>query len=318
MFDLNRLTRVRVLVAGDAMLDRYWFGGVQRISPEAPVPVVAVRTREERAGGAANVALNVGQLGAACTLLSVTGEDDAGRSLRRIVEQAGIDCRIAGDPRIDTTVKLRVLARNQQLLRVDFEQPPGEDVVARARADYEAALAGCDAVILSDYGKGTLGDVAEMISAARGNGVPVMVDPKGMDYDRYRGAVMLTPNRREFEQQVGVCRNGEELAERAWRLLGSLEVERLLITRSAEGMSLFGADGSVFHSPAQAREVYDVTGAGDTAIAVMTVALAAGADGPQALRIANVAAGIVVVKLGTATTTLEEIRQGLASEEPNA
>lgn len=313
-FDLDRLSDLRVLVVGDVMLDRYWFGEVERISPEAPVPVVSVVRREERAGGAANVACNVVALGARCCLLSVVGDDEAGRELTAILKGAGIDCRLRVDPETATTVKLRIISRNQQLIRIDSETRPGHEILERCADEFGACLDSADVVILSDYGKGGLAHIVELIERARRAALPVMVDPKGRDYTRYRGAALLTPNRREFEDIVGACASERELAEKARTLLRELEIGRILITRSEKGMTLYGADGSVRHSEARAREVYDVTGAGDTVIAVMASLLAAGAAEEEALRIANTAAGIVVGKLGTATASREEIRAALAAQ----
>lgn len=311
MFDLGRVADLRVLVVGDVMLDRYWFGDVGRISPEAPVPVVSVGRREERAGGAANVASNVVALGAHCTLLSVIGADDSGRELAQILERAGIACRLKIDDTADTTVKLRVMSQNQQLIRLDFECAPDHEVLSNCLRDFDELLAEADIVVLSDYGKGGLAHIQQMIARSREAAVPVMVDPKGRDYQRYRGATMLTPNRREFEEQVGECDSETELAARAVSLLQDLDVETLLVTRSEQGMSLYQSDGQNFHDPAMAREVYDVTGAGDTAIAVMAAVSAAGATPQDALAIANAAAGIVVGKLGTASVTMREIQSAL-------
>jgi rfaE bifunctional protein kinase chain/domain len=314
MFDLTRFAAVRALVVGDVMLDRYWFGAVERISPEAPVPVVMVDDQEERAGGAANVARNVAALGAKCSLLSVVGDDEAGRTLSSLVKSAGIDCRLNVDADTSTTVKLRVMSLNQQLLRIDFETRPSHEVLSRCLDDFSRRLKDVDVVILSDYGKGGLTHIVDMIARARAAEVPVIVDPKGRDYSRYRGATMITPNRREFELAVGECDGEEALQSRASELIGTLEFDRLLITRSGEGMTLFRADGTRLHSKARAREVYDVTGAGDTVIAVLGAALGAGADDDDAMRLANTAAGVVVGKLGTAEATVEEIRDAMADE----
>ncbi len=315
MFDLSRVPGVRVLVVGDVMLDRYWFGGVERISPEAPVPVIAVQTTEERAGGAANVAFNVARLGAHCRLLSVVGEDEAGANLRALLEKSGIDCRLHTDKDFCTTAKLRIISRNQQLLRADFERSPGHEVLARCLDDFRQLVGDSDVVILSDYGKGGLKHIVEMIGLARTHGVPVMIDPKGRDFTRYRGATMITPNRREFEDVAGECESEQELEDKARALVRELAIEQLLITRSEKGMSLYGADGDVLHSPARARDVYDVSGAGDTVIATIAVARAAGASLADALHLANTAAGVVVGKLGTAAVTRAELEHALAEQE---
>ncbi|HSD60013.1 MAG TPA: D-glycero-beta-D-manno-heptose-7-phosphate kinase, partial [Burkholderiales bacterium] len=278
----------RVLVVGDVMLDRYWFGEVSRISPEAPVPVIKVERTEERPGGAANVARNAAALGARVALLSVVGRDEAGEALDRLIRSEGVQARLHRDDTIATTIKLRAVARQQQLLRIDFEYQPNHELLLHALEDFSALLPECDAVILSDYGKGGLMHIERMIALARGAGKPALVDPKGDDYARYRGATLLTPNRSEFREVAGRWKSEQDMAERAQRLRADLGVEALLVTRSEEGMTLF-RDGSVLHQPAQAREVFDVTGAGDTVIATLGVMLAAGATLPEAVRVANIA-----------------------------
>jgi rfaE bifunctional protein kinase chain/domain len=295
-----------MLEVGDVMLDRYWFGEVDRISPEAPVPVVRISRSEERPGGAANVARNGAALGAPVTLLSVTGDDEAGAVLERMLAVEGIRTSFHRDPSLPTTVKLRVIGRQQQLLRVDFETAPSHEVLAASLADYDRLLSDCDIVVLSDYGKGGLAHIATMIERARAAGKRVLVDPKGDDWARYRGATIITPNRGEFRQVVGRWRNEAEMTDKAQALRAELDIEALLVTRSEEGMSLFTADGT-YHIPAQAREVYDVSGAGDTVIATMAALIGAGADMPSAVRIANQAAGVVVGKLGTAVVTPDEL-----------
>lgn len=307
---LEKLSEVRLLIVGDVMLDRYWFGEVSRISPEAPVPVVKVERSEERLGGAANVARNAAALGVSTNLLSVVGNDEAGRTLQKLLAEGGISAGLQIDAAIDTTVKLRVIGRQQQLLRIDFETTPTHEVLQAKLADFEMRVNECDVVILSDYGKGGLVHIAEMIRMARAAGKPVLVDPKGDDYARYAGATIITPNRSELREVVGRWSSEAELARKAEALRAELELEALLVTRSEEGMTLFRAD-SVEHQPAQAREVYDVSGAGDTVIATLAVVLAAGAGWPEAMRIANVAAGIVVGKLGTAVVSREELQAEL-------
>ena len=297
----------RILVVGDVMLDRYWFGVVERISPEAPVPVVKVERSEERPGGAANVARNCAALGAQARLLSVVGADEAGRTLARLVAAEGIEASLHEDVALSTTIKLRVIGRQQQLLRIDFEANPAHEVLRAKLAEFERKLPDCDAVILSDYGKGGLAHIGEMIRLARAAGKPVLVDPKGEDYVRYAGATLLTPNRAELRQVVGRWADEGDLEARAGRLLRELGLEALLLTRSEEGMTLFRA-GETVHEPARAREVYDVSGAGDTVIATLAVMLASGAELPTAMRLANRAAGIVVGKLGAATASIEELR----------
>jgi len=318
-FLLEHIAGKRLLVVGDVMIDRYWYGDVERISPEAPVPVASIRRAEERPGGAANVACNAKALGAAIRLLSVTGDDHDVAALERLLDERGVNTVFVRDKLINTTVKLRVISRNQQMIRIDFDSPGSHDGRVRLLDDYLKHIQETtDAVILSDYGKGGLGQIAEMISAAKQASIPVIVDPKGDDYSIYRGATMLTPNRREFELVVGRARNDHDLEQKAAAMVAALELGGLLVTRGAEGMSYVGRDGEVVHVPARAREVYDVTGAGDTVIAAIGSALAAGADIVDALQLATVAAGIVVSKLGAATATPEEILEDLASVHPGA
>lgn len=307
---LEKVAQVRLLVVGDVMLDRYWFGEVSRISPEAPVPVVKVERLEERLGGAANVARNAAALGASTALLSVVGDDEAGRSLARLLNEGGINAGLHIDGEIDTTVKLRVIGRQQQLLRIDFETTPSHEILQAKLLEFERRLADCDVVLLSDYGKGGLTHISEMIELARVAGKPVLVDPKGDDYAKYAGATLITPNRSELRQVVGRWSSEEELSRKAQAMRAELKLEALLVTRSEEGMTLFRA-GEVVHQPARAQEVFDVSGAGDTVIATLAVMLAAGADWAEAIRIANVAAGIVVGKLGTAVVTREELQAAL-------
>jgi rfaE bifunctional protein kinase chain/domain len=307
MSQLPSFAKARVLVVGDVMLDRYWFGDVHRISPEAPVPVLKVSRVEERPGGAANVARNITSLGAHCTLLSVVGADEAGDCLQKLLtEDGGVEALLHRDEGFSTIVKLRAVARQQQLLRIDFETPPSHEVLQAKLADYKEKLPDCDVVILSDYGKGGLTHIAEMIRLARAAGKRVLADPKGEDYARYQGATLLTPNRSEFREVAGSWGSEAELNSKAEKLRAELNLEALLVTRSEEGMSLFRA-GNVLHEPTQAREVFDVSGAGDTVIATLAVMLASGADLGEAVRIANRAAGIVVGKLGTAVVSRDEI-----------
>ena len=303
----DRVANARVLVVGDVMLDRYWFGDVDRISPEAPVPVVKIARSEERPGGAANVARNVAALGAHAMLLSATGVDEAADALLRLLAIDGIHTSFLRDAALKTTVKLRVIGRQQQLLRIDFETPPPNELLASHLDAFDERLADADALVLSDYGKGGLAHIATMIERARAAGKPVLVDPKGDDWDRYRGATVVTPNRSEFRQVAGRARDEADLTRRAQALREQLGVEALLITRSEEGMSLYSGDGALT-IPAQAREVFDVSGAGDTVIATLGALLAAGATLPDAMAIANEAAGIVVGKLGTAVAEPDELR----------
>ena len=298
----------RVLVVGDVMLDRYWFGDVGRISPEAPVPVVKVDRMEERAGGAANVARNASALGAEVSLLSVVGRDEAGTILRRLLRKDRVRAHLQTDSGLRTTIKLRVIGRQQQLVRIDFETPPSHEALASKLRDFRRMLGSSDAVVLSDYGKGGLTHIVKMIRMAREAGKPVLVDPKGDDYSRYRGATLLTPNRSEFREVAGSWKSESELTRKAGSLMRSLKVAALLVTRSEEGMTLY-RPGARLHVSAQAREVYDVSGAGDTVIATLGVMLARGATLEDAVAVANRAAGIVVGKFGTAVVRPEELFQ---------
>ncbi|UZD55795.1 bifunctional D-glycero-beta-D-manno-heptose-7-phosphate kinase/D-glycero-beta-D-manno-heptose 1-phosphate adenylyltransferase HldE [Caldimonas aquatica] len=304
---------VRLLVAGDVMLDQYWTGSTQRISPEAPVPVVNVRAADHRAGGAANVALGLAALGARVTLVGPVGEDDAATTLAGLLERGGVSCAFRREARLRTITKLRVLSHHQQMIRLDFEDPPGE-AAALAPQHLAPWLADVDAVVLSDYGKGALAQVTTLIQAARAAGRAVLVDPKQADLSVYRGASIVTPNRAEFERAVGRCATEEELVAKGMELVERLSWEALLITRSEEGMTLLERRREPLHIPAQAHEVYDVTGAGDTVIAVLAAARATGASWQAAARLANVAAGIAVGKLGTATVSRSELVQ--AAEAP--
>ena len=302
----DRAAQSRLLVVGDVMLDRYWFGDVERISPEAPVPVVKVARTEERPGGAANVARNAAALGAEATLLSVIGDDEPGVTLERLLAQVRVRTSFHREASLATTVKLRVIGRQQQLLRIDFETAPSHEILATKLADYERLLPDAGLVILSDYGKGGLAHIATMIERARAAGKPVLVDPKGEDYARYRGATLLTPNRNEFREVVGRWKDDAEMAAKAERLRHDLALDALLVTRAEEGMSLYSAAGALT-IPAQSREVFDVSGAGDTVIATLGVMLAAGASLPDAVRVANEAAGVVVGKFGTAVVHPSEL-----------
>ncbi|WP_114653752.1 D-glycero-beta-D-manno-heptose-7-phosphate kinase [Polynucleobacter necessarius] len=303
----EQFSKARLLVVGDVMLDRYWFGDTNRISPEAPVPVVQVGKIDERLGGAANVARNVAALGAKTTILGVIGDDEPGRRVSELLTSSHVDSRLEVDVKVPTTVKLRVIARQQQLIRLDFEETPSETALAHKLERYEKLVGDADVVILSDYGKGALGQVALMIEQARAQKKMILVDPKGDDYAKYRGATVLTPNRSELRQVVGQWASEEDLTKRAQDLRKSLNLEALLLTRSEEGMSLF-TEAGVSHVKAQAREVFDVSGAGDTVIGTLAVALAAGWPLERAMALANRAGGIVVGKLGTATVTSEELQ----------
>lgn len=296
----------RVLVVGDVMLDRYWHGAVERISPEAPVPVVRIEREEERLGGAANVALNVRMLGARATLLTVVGNDEPARRLRELLCERDIDTVLREDRQLYTIVKLRVIGRAQQLLRVDFENEPDHEALGEMLDDFAAQLPQHDVVLFSDYGKGGLTHIPRMIELARAAGKPVFVDPKGSDYRRYAGASVITPNRGELAQVTGAWKGEAELLKKVDALRADIDVGAVLLTRSEEGMTLFDA-GGVAHEPARAREVFDVTGAGDTVIATLAVLASAGLPLHDAMRLANKAGGIVVGKFGTATVSYEEL-----------
>ena len=310
MLHADQIKKSRVLVVGDVMLDRYWFGDVERISPEAPVPVVRVQQVDERLGGAANVARNISALGARATLMGVVGQDEAGSRIRQLLAASGIQDQVFDDAQAKTTVKLRVIGRQQQLLRADFESLPDHEVLLEKRDQFNALLPEVQAVVLSDYGKGGLLHIQEMIAAAKARGVMTLVDPKGDEYSRYQGATMLTPNRSEFMQVVGRWQTESDMTEKAHRLREKLAIQHLLVTRSEEGMTLFTeSQGAPLrcHVAAQAREVFDVSGAGDTVIATLAVAMSTGAAVQEAMEIANRAGGIVVGKLGTATVTADEL-----------
>ncbi|MDB5796904.1 MAG: rfaE1 [Paucimonas sp.] len=305
-FDPARCASARVLVVGDVMLDRYWFGDVSRISPEAPVPVVRVERREERLGGAANVARNAGALGAQTGLLGVVGRDEAGDTVEAMLSSAGIRAYLNRDAAISTIIKLRVIGRQQQLLRIDFEEPPSEVALRDKLTQFNALLPEYDIVVLSDYAKGSLVNVSQMIAAAQQANKLILVDPKGDDFSRYAGASLLTPNKSELRQVVGKWKDEEDLLRRAQALRAELRLDALLLTRSEEGMSLFTATG-VEHFPAMTREVFDVSGAGDTVIATVATMLGAGMSLREAVETANRAGGIVVGKLGTATVLPHEL-----------
>jgi D-glycero-beta-D-manno-heptose-7-phosphate kinase len=302
----QQLGQANVLVVGDAMLDRYWHGAVERISPEAPVPVVKVSREEERIGAAANVAYNVSSLGAKASFLGVVGDDEPGQRLERLLKDTGIATHLKRDPGLKTTVKLRVIGRQQQLLRMDFENEPDHEVLAMQTEAFGQLMPAHQAVLFSDYGKGGLAHIPAMIEAARAQGKVVLVDPKGSDYTRYRGASVITPNRAELQDVLGRWSSEDDLRRRAHGLREQLGLQALLLTRSEEGMALFDAQGEL-HVQAQAREVFDVTGAGDTVIATLAAMAAAGLPLREAVPIANRAGGIVVGKFGTATVTYQEL-----------
>jgi len=308
MLDRESLGRARILVAGDVMLDRYWFGTVERISPEAPVPIVRVEQVEERAGGAANVAVNVASLGAQCELVGIIGNDEEGASLRSILACSDITQTLTVDESIRTVTKLRIVSQNQQLIRADFDVSPDQPaLLSRYRELYESALDGTDVVVLSDYGKGSMNGIETLIEAANARSIPVLIDPKGADYSRYANASIVTPNLREFEAVVGSVRDDEELRSKALALIQELKLHGLLITRGDQGMVLVEKEAQWFDYPASAKEVFDVSGAGDTVIAAFAVGYALNMPDEDAVRLANAAAGVVVGKVGTAAVTMEDV-----------
>jgi len=306
----DRIANLNVLIVGDVMLDEYWFGDVRRISPEAPVPVVHVSHCEERPGGAANVARNVVSLGAGATLLAVVGADATADRLRHALDEAGVQHRLSVDPIIRTTLKLRVIGQHQQMLRVDFEEPPSSDVLLAKQAEYAELLTGTDVVVLSDYGKGALAHVADLIALARKLGKPVLVDPKGRDYSRYAGATAVTPNRSELTDTVGPWSTPEQLDMKAERLRMELGLEVLVLTMSEQGMKLYTPEG-VFHQQTRAQEVFDVSGAGDTVIAALAVMHGSGVAWESAVNFANAAGGVAVGKLGTSVVEFDEVERFL-------
>lgn len=305
----------RLLVIGDVMLDRYWHGAATRVSPEAPVPVVKVGNREDRPGGAGNVALNIAALGSATRLIGVVGDDDTGEDLRSRLHAAGVYCDFMVSPDKPTITKLRVISQHQQLIRLDFEQTFEPSDIAEIKSKAEALMEDVGAVILSDYAKGALQDVQELIQLARAKAIPVIVDPKGTDFTRYRGATLITPNLSELEAVVGSCAHEDELVNKGLKLVSELQLEALLVTRGEHGMTLIRPDSPELHLPARAQEVFDVTGAGDTVISVLAASLAAGDNLADATALANLAAGLVVGKLGTAAISGPELRRAILAEQ---
>ena len=314
MKELPDFSRSRVLIAGDVMLDRYWHGSTARISPEAPVPVVRVEADEGRPGGAGNVALNVAALGGTTGLLALTGDDEPADQLEQLLGAAGVSNRLVRAPQFPTITKLRIISRHQQLIRLDFEDGfPGLDTTDLL-AEFAELLSEYAVVVLSDYGKGTLSSASPFIDAANVAGRPILVDPKGTDFGRYHGATLITPNLAEFEAVVGRCVDDAMLVERGHHLIDELQLQALLVTRGENGMTLLQRDQEPHHLPTQAREVFDVTGAGDTVIATLAAGLAADLPLDSATQLANTAAGVVVAKLGTATLSTQELAQALAAQ----
>ncbi|WP_018651822.1 bifunctional D-glycero-beta-D-manno-heptose-7-phosphate kinase/D-glycero-beta-D-manno-heptose 1-phosphate adenylyltransferase HldE [Actinobacillus capsulatus] len=310
-----KFNNAKVLVLGDVMLDRYWFGATNRISPEAPVPVVKVQDIEERAGGAANVAMNIASLGVPVALHGLIGQDDAGRALDKLLNSHNIQNHCVALDSHPTITKLRILSRHQQLLRLDFEEGFHHVASDSLLAKLKQEITAYGALILSDYGKGTLESVQQMIQEARKAGVPTLIDPKGTDFERYRGATLLTPNMSEFEAVVGHCKDDAEIVEKGLKLIADFELTALLVTRSEKGMTLLRPNQTPFHLPTQAKEVYDVTGAGDTVISVLATAIADGRPYEEACYLANAAAGVVVGKLGTSTVTPTELENAIHHRE---
>ncbi|MCT8517733.1 bifunctional D-glycero-beta-D-manno-heptose-7-phosphate kinase/D-glycero-beta-D-manno-heptose 1-phosphate adenylyltransferase HldE [Glaesserella parasuis] len=306
-----QFNNAKVLVLGDVMLDRYWFGSTNRISPEAPVPVVKVQENEDRAGGAANVAMNIASLNVPVTLQGLVGNDDAGRALDKLLSEHRIQNQCVAVDSHPTITKLRILSRHQQLLRLDFEEGFHNLDCQALLAKLAAEITAYGALILSDYGKGTLDTVQQMIQIARQANVPVLIDPKGTDFERYRGATLLTPNMSEFEAVAGHCRDEDEIVTKGLKMIADFDLSALLITRSEKGMTLLRPNQDPFHLPTQAKEVYDVTGAGDTVISVLATAIADGRPLEEACYLANAAAGVVVGKLGTSTVSPSELEQAI-------
>lgn len=313
----TQFNHAKVLVLGDVMLDRYWFGATNRISPEAPVPVVKVQQNEERAGGAANVAMNIASLNVPIKLLGMTGQDEAAQALAKLLADQRIDCDFVRLDSHPTITKLRILSRHQQLLRLDFEENFHDVQSDELLSRLQHYIAGYGALILSDYGKGTLSQVQQMIQIARQANVPVLIDPKGTDFERYRGATLLTPNMSEFEAVVGTCHSEQEIVDKGLALIKQFDLTALLVTRSEKGMTLIRPQQEAFHLPTQAQEVFDVTGAGDTVISVLGTAIADGRSLEEACYLANVAAGIVVGKLGTSTVSTVELENAIHRRSEN-
>ncbi|MBS0347426.1 MAG: D-glycero-beta-D-manno-heptose-7-phosphate kinase [Proteobacteria bacterium] len=317
-FSLPDFSACRVLVCGDVMLDRYWHGATARISPEAPVPVVQVRNDEARAGGAGNVALNAASLGAQARVVGLIGDDEAGRLLESGLVERGVACAFERLSDAPTITKLRVISRHQQLIRLDFEERFDDRQAALVGVALAAQLDRADVLVLSDYAKGTLSDVAALIAAARARGIPVVVDPKGTDFSRYRGATIVKPNLAEFEAVVGPCPDEATLIARGEALRDELGLEALLVTRGEHGVTLLQKGQPAHHQPTRAQEVFDVTGAGDTVSAVLGCGIAAGLELRDATALANLAAGVVVGKLGTATVSIDELYEAMNAHAPLA
>ena len=312
---LPEYEQANVLVVGDVMLDRYWHGPVARISPEAPVPIVNVKQIEDRPGGAANVALNIAALGATSSIVGLVGNDEAAQIITNSLHSVSVETAFVTVPNAPTITKLRVLSRHQQLIRLDFEESFFDVDSDGLLANMKTALKKANVVILSDYNKGSLADVQTMIQLAKKHGAKVLIDPKGTEFEKYRGATILTPNLSEFEAVVGHCKNDQELFERGAQLVKDLELEALLVTRSENGMTLIRENVEPLHLPTQAQEIYDVTGAGDTVIAILASSIAAGSSFEDACALANVGAGVVVGKIGTSTVNTVELANAVYSQQ---
>lgn len=307
--------QAKLLVVGDVMLDRYWHGAASRVSPEAPVAVVRVENNEDRPGGAGNVALNIAALGSAATLVGLVGKDDTGEELASRLKAAGVYCEFLQSEDKPTITKLRVISQHQQLIRLDFEQQFDKKDVNGLVEKIAGLIDSAQVLVLSDYDKGALQDIEEIIALGRARNIPIVVDPKGSNFEKYRGVTLITPNLNEFEEVVGYCANEDELVARGLKLLTALDLEALLITRGEYGMTLIRPDSAELHLPARAQEVFDVTGAGDTVISVLAAALAAGESLADSTAIANLAGGLVVGKLGTAAISGPEMRRAILIEE---
>jgi len=305
----------RLLVIGDVMLDRYWHGSASRVSPEAPVPVVKVANREDRPGGAGNVALNIAALGSAVRLVGVVGDDETGLELYSRLKAAGVYCDFLQSKEKPTITKLRIISQHQQLIRLDFEKAFEASDIIGLQDKAKSLVDDSQVMVLSDYGKGALQDINDLIDLGRSRNIPIIVDPKGTDFTKYRGATLITPNLTEFEAVMGGSHNEEELVNKGLRLVRELNLEAILITRGEHGMTLIRPDSPELHLPARAQEVFDVTGAGDTVISVLAASMAAGDGFADATALANLAAGLVVGKLGTAAISGPELRRAMLADQ---
>ncbi|MBL09951.1 MAG: D-glycero-beta-D-manno-heptose-7-phosphate kinase [Acidiferrobacteraceae bacterium] len=313
-FIKKSFSSIRTLVVGDVMLDRYWLGSVNRVSPEAPVPVVLVNSTELRVGGAGNVAANIRGLGASCDLVSIVGDDDGGKKVLEILETQGVECHMKIDKDCRTTEKLRILGRNQQLLRADFEALPNKATINSCVTHYKKLISKTDVVILSDYGKGVILDAKEMIQVAIKHKIPIVVDPKGSDFSKYTGATLITPNETELESVIGVWTSEHDLENQVKELIKKIEVQGLLLTRGEKGMTYFRREESAIHQDAISIEVYDVSGAGDTVVSSIAIGIVSGLTWEEMLFLANAAAGIVIKKLGTSVVTMSEVLSAIAPD----